>query len=86
MGFLRFIIKVVFIDTLLFILNLLDYIPELFLSKKEEEKREKRRQVFVSVFFFLKFWNFMILNYKRQRYLIQKIYQVLIELVNFHNH
>jgi hypothetical protein len=52
MGFLRFVIKVVFIDTLLFILNLLDYIPELFLSTKEEEKREKRKQVLVRVYFY----------------------------------
>jgi hypothetical protein len=55
MGFLRFVIKVVFIDTLLFILNLLDYIPELFLSKKEEEKREKRKKVLVKVYFYSNF-------------------------------
>ena len=51
MGFLRVVIKVVVIDTLLFILNLLDYIPELFLSHKENKKREKRKQVFVSYIF-----------------------------------
>lgn len=50
MGFLKFAIKTIFIDTLLFILNLLDYIPELFLSQKEKERREKRKQVFVCTF------------------------------------
>jgi hypothetical protein len=50
------IIKAIFIDTLLFIIYLLDKIPELFVGKKEKEKREKKNTILVS------FWPFFCLD------------------------
>jgi hypothetical protein len=50
MGFklqnsLQAILKAIFIDSLLFIINLLDMIPDLFVTKKEKENRLKRNSI-----------------------------------------
>lgn len=61
MGFklqnsLQLIVKTIFIDFILFIIDLIDTIPEFFLSKTEKEYRIKKKSSLVStiiVFFFL---------------------------------
>lgn len=45
------IIKAIFIDTLLFIIYLLDKIPELFVSQKVKEKREKTNEILVRIYY-----------------------------------
>lgn len=45
---LQAIIKAIFIDAFLFIISLFDFIPELFLSKKERENRLKKKSILVN--------------------------------------
>jgi hypothetical protein len=41
------LVKTLFIDTFLFIISLIDYIPELFLSQREKENRLKAKSILV---------------------------------------
>jgi hypothetical protein len=38
------------LDAVLFIVYLIDFIPELFLSEREKQNRKKRKSVMVSVY------------------------------------
>ena len=85
MGYLQLILKAFFVNTLLFIINKLDSLQELFLSQEEREYRRKRVTVLVCKYS-IKLshsLNYFILHFDRQKKLIQKIHQVHTELVNF---
>ena len=49
----QIILKAIFIDTILFIIDLLDLVLELFIKRKQTEKREKRNAILVGFFFII---------------------------------